>query len=1202
MATTPMSRVVGHLRKVALLQEADRLTDAQLLESFLLHGEEASFEALVRRHGPMILGVCRRVLHDRHDSEDAFQATFLVLLRKASSIGKRELLVNWLYGVAYRTALKARNATTRRRVKERQVRDMAQKQITTDGAIQDLLPLLDQELSRLPDKYRVPIILCDLEGKTRKKAAQQLRLPESTLSMRLDRARAMLAKRLARHGKVFSGGALALAVSQSMASPSVPPSLVSSTVKIGALVVAGKTGAAAAISAKVAALTEGVVKTMLLTKLKTMAAGVALLGVIAFGGGLLLHRTAGAFAVDEVKQETPPTKSAKVKNTLAVQEPKLRDTLIGHSGAVTSVAFSPDGKTLASASSDHTIKLWDVTSAKEQTTIRLTDKVYSVKYTPDGKTLASASANIESTIQLWDVASGKEMATFKGNTDRAGALAYSPDSKALASAYLNPRPIGTRPAIKLWDVATGAEQASLHGHKQAVVSIVFSPDGRALASGSADSTIRLWDIAAPGLEKAILKGHKNTVGSLVYSPDGKTLASGSADKAIKLWDVATNTEKANLHGHTDSVWSVAYTPDGKTLASGSADKTIKLWDVATGRETTTLMGHSDAVMSVAFSPDGKILASASHDKTITLWDMQAALEIKKENKRTTREQQKGPPKYFTNSIGMKFVWIAPGAFMMGSPQEEEGRMGDELHHRVTLTKGFYLGAYLVTQEQWRKVMGKNPSEFGGEKDLPVDSVSWDDCHAFITKLREKDKNLYRLPTEAEWEFACRSGTKTPFYFGKTISTDQANFDGNLIYGNGKKGLFRARTTPVGAFPANAWGLYDMHGNLWQWCEDRRWFYSGKDVGDPQGPEPRKYWTPDRMLRGGSWDDIPGRCRSACRFSNPPDSRGAVFGFRVAMTYALDEPKQGTPPAKQVDGQKQNQADGSKTKKQPGIEKRSGYLEFEQIDLPKGAIKGIRTTNPEGSIVSSLGELELLVTPMTKITIDGKAAQLGDLQAIKPDSKKRVLVVEWEHEALKPPNDLIQKGKATRIAVMGIQVNGLVQNTNAVKHTINIKEMRARSLGGDIHPVARPVAVPEPQENRSRKTLVERFADLDVVKEVEVIINGKAAGFNDLKPNMKVSMRMSAVKNFVLGITAYGAKVEGVVKSVDTEKGAISFNIPSAQITAEGVPVAKDAEVIIDGTEGKLSDLKAGIPVTLQMSADPDQSLVIGITARKATER
>src|ERR1035441_3406412 len=179
------------------------------------------------------------------------------------------------------------------------------------------------------------------------------------------------------------------------------------------------------------------------------------------------------------------------------------------------------------------------------------------------------------------------------------------------------------------------------------------------------------------------------------------------------------------------------------------------------------------------------------------------------------QPKKDPPKDFTNSLGMKFVWIAPGNFMMGSPKEEKLRNDNETQHKVSLTKGFYRGVHLVTQEQWKEVMGNNPSFFKGEKNLPVETVSWDDCQDFIKKLREKDKKIYRLPTEAEWEYSCRAGTKTPFHFGETISTDQANYNGNHIYGNGKKGVYRQKTTPVGSFPANAWGLHDMHGNVWE---------------------------------------------------------------------------------------------------------------------------------------------------------------------------------------------------------------------------------------------------------------------------------------------------------------------------------------------------------------------------------------------------
>ena len=242
------------------------------------------------------------------------------------------------------------------------------------------------------------------------------------------------------------------------------------------------------------------------------------------------------------------------------------------------------------------------------------------------------------------------------------------------------------------------------------------------------------------------------------------------------------------------------------------------------------------------------------------------------------ETKKDPPKNFTNSIGMKFAWIHPGHFMMGSPKEEMGRHKNEIPHKVTLTNGFYMGVYAVTQEQWKEVMGNNPSHFKGEKNLPVENVTWDECQEFAKHLREKDKKPYRLPTEAEWEYSCRAGTTTPFHFGETISTDQANYDGNHTYANGKEGVYRKKSTPVGNFPANAFGLYDMHGNVWQWCQDRYGDYPQNDVVDPQGPVAGQY----RVLRAGSWYNYPSACRSACRLSYDPGIRRSYFGFRVCF--------------------------------------------------------------------------------------------------------------------------------------------------------------------------------------------------------------------------------------------------------------------------------------------------------------------------------
>src|ERR1022692_2856740 len=197
MLTSSISTVIQHLRKTLYLQDEVGLSDAQLLERFIAHRDEAAFAALVRRHGSMVMGVCLRAVHNHQDAEDAFQATFLILVRKAASIASRELLANWLYGVAYNTARKAKASNIKRQAKEKQVTErpdpaMAGQELWSD----DLQALLDQELNRLPEKYRVPIILCDLEGKTRKDAALQLGCPEGSLSSRLSRARVMLAKRL----------------------------------------------------------------------------------------------------------------------------------------------------------------------------------------------------------------------------------------------------------------------------------------------------------------------------------------------------------------------------------------------------------------------------------------------------------------------------------------------------------------------------------------------------------------------------------------------------------------------------------------------------------------------------------------------------------------------------------------------------------------------------------------------------------------------------------------------------------------------------------------------------------------------------------------------------------------------------------------------------------------------------------------------
>ncbi len=297
-------------------------------------------------------------------------------------------------------------------------------------------------------------------------------------------------------------------------------------------------------------------------------------------------------------------------------------SLEGHRGWVWSVTFSPDGKYLASGSEDQTVRIWSLESQQEanpsparpqsQMLSGHTSWVRSVAFSPDGRLLASGSD--DQTVKLWDVNSAQRIRTLKGYARGIRSVAFSPDGQTLASGSEDQR-------VRIWDIANEQCLRSLDQHSERVWSVAFSPDGQTLASGSEDQTIRLWQVNTGSCLK-ILSGHSDGIHSVAFTPDGLKLASGSSDYSVQLWNVETGQPLGELPGHQDWVWSVAFSPDGKILASGSSDLTVRLWDVERQDCLKVLIGHHHWIRSVAFSPDGKILASSSVGRTVRLWNVQ----------------------------------------------------------------------------------------------------------------------------------------------------------------------------------------------------------------------------------------------------------------------------------------------------------------------------------------------------------------------------------------------------------------------------------------------------------------------------------------------------------------------------------------------------------------------------------------------------
>ncbi len=623
--------------------------DAQLLERFVAGRDEAAFEVLVWRHGPMVLGVCGRVLGHEQDAEDVFQATFLTLARQAGSIARGESLGGWLYRTACRAALRAR---ARRPSARSLAVDVAAPFDPDETARAELRPLLDEEINRLPAKYRTPIVLCYLEGLTLEEAARQLGCPRGTVSSRLAAARDRLRGRLARRGLGATAGFAAL-LSGQVGGAAPAAALVRSTVRAALLPAPG--GVPVPVPSPVVRWKVG----MVLLAATLAASGAALLGqrpsappAAQKGEDPSAKESKQVPGTDAHGDPLPPGARARLgtvrlrhgehvgcvayspdgkllasgggDNLIRLWEPSSGRpvrALAGHRDRQFSLAFSPDGKRLASASNDSTVRLWGPATGKEVRSWHLGASAAQVVFSPDGTVLAGSSWG--GLVFLWDVASGKELRRLTGHTERVFGIAFAPDGRTLVSSGWEDK------TLREWDVATGKERRRFGNGLQEQMVATFSPDGTLLASGGIEGPIRLWDVAT-GKEIGRLVGHERFVQALSFTKDGKTLVSAScSDRTLRVWDVPARKQVRLLGRHLDLIYGVSLSPDDKVVASAGQDNLVRMWDLASGKELRPGGGHEHAVWSVAFAPDGRTLFTGSRDGTVRAWDAATGKELRR---------------------------------------------------------------------------------------------------------------------------------------------------------------------------------------------------------------------------------------------------------------------------------------------------------------------------------------------------------------------------------------------------------------------------------------------------------------------------------------------------------------------------------------------------------------------------------------------
>ncbi|MCI0455873.1 MAG: sigma-70 family RNA polymerase sigma factor [Gemmataceae bacterium] len=847
MAGSPLTAVLHQVRKLAGLPLMVRPTDPELLERFTCSGDSAAFEALVARHGPLVWRVCRRVLGHDHDAEDAWQATFLVLARRAGTIRNPASVASWLHGVAFRLAEKARAAAERRRARERstpppqplppRVGEGQGRGATPchEAAWREMGRLIEEAVHALPERYRIPILLCYWEGRTNVEAARRLGWATGTLKARLAKARQLLHEGLSARGVTLPVGAAALLLAPGgETARALPPSLGAAT---ASALLAGARGEVGSVSAGAVALTREALPRAGLSWLKRALVVLLVLGAVGLGaGGLARTRhdkpaarpQQGATAAERPQEPDaaqasprkdrygdplPPGAIARLGTTrfrhagwgqtavvcspdgrwLACHEGSvvcLLDAVTGkrvreyrgHKGRILCLAYSPDGKAIASGGDDHTFRVWDVATGRELSRFQGEPAKRShgfsafaqVLFTPDSKALVTRGE--DNLVRLWDIATGREVRRFTEYQDLVWTIALARDGKTLAALVTPPGSDNEKMPneVYVWEVATGKQIR--RWPVPADLSIrAFAPDLDVLVTrprGRPPYELTVWDMAT-GKPLRTLEDARGAT----YSADGKTVV--TYGRSICFWDLATGKERRRVkHPWPGSFTHWILLPDGKTLLSWWR-RVIVFHDIDTGKELRSVDGHASGVRVVAFLPDGQSVVSAAGEE-VRVWDVAGQKVVRRFGVATNRGSD-----FITGlalSPGGKTILVGTANHglqvwdVAGGPQPRQPPVGSSDH--LVLSPD---GKALVTTENRGPVILWDPRSWKllrkwdpGEKWIPSVAFSQDSKVLTVSALGEGQIVLMR------WDVA--TGRELPG-FGKqarVATTIAYSPDGRLL--------------------------------------------------------------------------------------------------------------------------------------------------------------------------------------------------------------------------------------------------------------------------------------------------------------------------------------------------------------------------------------------------------------------------------------